>query len=442
MRTPQWYEPYAGLPWPIEVLFWCVLVVTVSSVLSLLTLRIAAAVSRRRNNSAGNESEFLWVFLVPALNEEVTIADSVARLRAVAATHKMIMVIDDGSDDATPDILASISDDALQVLRRNLPDARRGKAAALNDAWRHLHDSLLAESTGWTADRVIVGIVDADGRLAPTAPSLIARHFADPAIGGVQTLVRIYNRRGFLTWAQDIEFSVFGTLFQLGRSAWGAANMGGNGQFNRLSALDAVAADEGPWRHRLTEDQDIGVRLVQAGWRSAQDTDVTIDQQGLNSLRRLYRQRTRWAQGAFESMSLLPGIRRQRTSLLGRLDSIYYLLTPALQLLTGIGLITAIAVAVFAGLSFWPSAWPMIVFYLALSFGPVLITLLSRGRGLRGIIVAVLSAVPYTIYSWLVFPVLIRALGRLIAGRSTWAKTAREPLDGGIVAEVTEGPTS
>ena len=37
-------------------------------------------------------------------------------------------------------------------------------------------------------------IVDADGRLAPDAPRYAAAHFADERVGGVQSLVRIYNR--------------------------------------------------------------------------------------------------------------------------------------------------------------------------------------------------------------------------------------------------------
>ena len=45
---------------------------------------------------------------------------------------------------------------------------------------------------------------------------------------------------------QDVEFSVYGYLFQAGRDDWGTAGMGGNGQFNRLSALDDVADEAGP----------------------------------------------------------------------------------------------------------------------------------------------------------------------------------------------------
>ena len=130
---------------------------------------------------------------------------------------------------------------------------------------------------------MIVAIVDADGRLHPEAPAYAAAHFADPEVGGVQSLVRIYNRHRLLTWLQDVEFSVYGYLFQAGRNGWGTAGMGGNGQFNRLSALDEVADGRGPWRDRLTEDQDLGLRLIEAGWKGRQELRGTVDQQGLSS---------------------------------------------------------------------------------------------------------------------------------------------------------------
>jgi 1,2-diacylglycerol 3-beta-glucosyltransferase len=206
---------------------------------------------------------FSWVFLVPALNEEVTIADSVKRLLALPLARRRIVVIDDGSDDRTPEVLRDLAHPDLTVLRRDPPHAREGKAEALNHAYRLLEDG--------DRDRTIVAIVDADGRLHPHAPRYAASQFADPRVGGVQALVRIYNRRRPLAWLQDVEFAVYGHLFQAGRNDWGTAGMGGNGQFNRLSALDDVADERGPWRDRLTEDQDLGLRLQLAGWEGRQE---------------------------------------------------------------------------------------------------------------------------------------------------------------------------
>ncbi len=154
-----------------------------------------------------------------------------------------------------------------------------------------------------TARGSVVAIVDADGRLHPDAPPVRrraprrrARSAGSRLWSGSTTGSRL------LAWFQDIEFSIYGRLFQAGRNAVGTAGMGGNGQFNRLSALDRIADDRGPWRDRLTEDQDLGLRLIAAGWVGRQELRATVDQQGLSRLRALFRQRTRWSQGNLQAI--------------------------------------------------------------------------------------------------------------------------------------------
>lgn len=430
-----WWNLFQGLALPLQFLFWIVLAIGLSSVFSVSVLAFNAA--RQRHLIHGDpkrpsaESDYLWVFMVAALNEEITIGDAVGRLSETEASNRVILVINDGSDDATGDILAKLDAPDLHVLTRHLPNARIGKAAALNDAYRYLLSSVLAEPryAHWSRERVIVGVIDADGRLDPHAPRAVARHFSSRQIGGVQTLVRIYNRRGYLTWAQDVEFSIFGKLFQAGRTWWGTANMGGNGQFNRLSALIDVADATGPWRNRLTEDQDLGVRLIQKGWRSAQENSASINQQGLHSIRRLYRQRTRWAQGAWESLPLLRGVRHSRVGFIATCDLIYYLLTPLLQLITGIGFICAVVINFFRDVPFIPASIPILLFFISLGYLPGFIALLHRGRGLGGTLLAVVLSFPYLVYSWILFPVLVRSLFRHLTGSTAWSKTAREHLE-------------
>ncbi|MET0811497.1 MAG: glycosyltransferase family 2 protein, partial [Microbacterium sp.] len=433
-------ELYQGVPLWAQILFWIALAISVCSLISVTVLLVNSLREKRRVERADRardglppaESEFLWVFMVPALNEEVTIADSVQRLRQTEASNAVFLVIDDGSDDGTAAVLAGIHDPRLHVFTRRAPNARQGKAAALNGAYQHLRTVILTqpEYSRWSEDRVIVTIVDADGRLDPKAPESAGRRFLDPGVGGVQTLVRIYNRRGWLTWAQDVEFSSFGLVFQAGRARWGTANMGGNGQFNRLAALADVADDEGPWRHKLTEDQDLGVRLIQAGWAGVQVNDVTIDQQGLNSLRRLYKQRVRWAQGAWQALALLRGTMRGRMPLAGRVDAVFYLLTPILQLIVGFAFVTSIVLWVFLGAPYRPSYWWVLIFFFAVAFGPGLVTLIMRGGRWYSPFTAVVLLLPYTVYSWLIFPVVFVSLLRQLSGRTSWAKTERERLDG------------
>jgi cellulose synthase/poly-beta-1,6-N-acetylglucosamine synthase-like glycosyltransferase len=426
--------PFEGLAWPWQTLFFAALAVIVF-MLAWTTLLFARAARwyRRVGPTEGGDdgaSSFLWVFLVPALNEEEVIADSVERLLAVEAEHRRIVVIDDGSDDATASILAAIDDPDLAVITRSGTASRQGKAAALNHAWAALDGAV--ERSGFPRERVIVCVVDADGRLDPASPTIVARHFEGEKVGGLQCLVRIYNRGRLLTWMQDVEFAVYGRLYNAGRSGWGTAGMGGNGQFNRLSALDSVADAAGPWRDRLTEDQDLGLRLIAAGWQGRQELSAQVDQQGLPGLRRLYRQRTRWSQGNLQAMSLLrPAATAPGLGPVARIDLVAYLLMPVLQTVVGVSLLAALYLAISGQVAFWATSdlWQIAFFYL-LGFGGVIMGCMARGleRGLPGVLAGILVAQVYAFYSWILWPVMARAALRQLVSRDQWAKTERESL--------------
>ncbi|MHB8796426.1 MAG: glycosyltransferase family 2 protein [Candidatus Nanopelagicales bacterium] len=391
----------------------------------------------------GDESEYLWVFMVPALNEAVTIADSVARLRAVEATHRVIIVINDGSDDDTGAVLERIGGPGLVVLTRVPPDARRGKAAALNNAYRFLRTEVLPAERyrHWTDDKVILGIVDADGRLDAQAPGQVCRHFDIPRVGGVQANVHIYNRDSYLTRMQELEFKVFGGLYQVGRSKWGAGFMGGNGQFNRLEALASVASDVGPGSDYLTEDQELGLRLLSRGWYGEQANSTFVDQQGLNNLRRLYRQRARWMQGNLQVVLKARRLYAHHLSGVRRIDALISLLLPIFNLIVGAAVAAALALWILFGVPFLPldRAW-LTAFFLLLALGPVSIgvMVIARGRGWRGGLSAVLAMGPYLAYTWLMWPVAFIGLYNTVRRKRGWVKTAREAI---VAPAAAEGPS-
>jgi 1,2-diacylglycerol 3-beta-glucosyltransferase len=309
-----------------------------------------------------------------------------------------------------------------------VPNARQGKAAALDYAYRSLAELGARE-------RVIVAIVDADGRLDAGAPRFAAAQFeADPSVGGVQSLVRIYNRRHFLTWLQDLEFSVYGYLFQAGRDDWGTAGMGGNGQFNRLSALDDVADDTGPWRDRLTEDQDLGLRLIARGWKGRQELRATVDQQGLSRPRQLLGQRTRWSQGNLQAMDLSGEVRRAPFPRGARFELLIYLLMPFWQGIIGLGLVAAMFLSISGEAPFWGGGptWQLGFFYVLAFGGTILGCVAARAsRGPLGWLQGLLVAQVYAPYTWFLWPVLIRSSWRQLRAQDDWSKTEREPLGSG-----------
>jgi cellulose synthase/poly-beta-1,6-N-acetylglucosamine synthase-like glycosyltransferase len=209
--------------------------------------------------------------------------------------------------------------------------------------------------------------------------------------------------------------------------------MGGNGQFNRLSALDSVADDEagGPWRDRLTEDQDLGLRLLAAGWQGRQDLRATVDQQGLSRLRPLLRQRTRWSQGNLQALSLRGEVARAPVSLGARIEQTAYLLMPLWQGIIGVGLIAALVLAIVGTAPFWGAGptWQLGFFYLLAFGGTTLGCVAARSEsGPLGWVRGFLIAQVYTPYTWFLWPILLRSTARQLSGSGSWAKTEREPL--------------
>ena len=78
-------------------------------------------------------------FIIPAFNEGATIAELIARVDALPI-DKQIVVVDDGSTDATAEILAGLSEGRADMLV--LRQENRGKGAAIRAAIPHLTGEL------------------------------------------------------------------------------------------------------------------------------------------------------------------------------------------------------------------------------------------------------------------------------------------------------------
>lgn len=408
------------------------LIATVASVyliLGILYLSGTLILSRRKRAipTEGVEPE-LFVFVVPALNESSVIVPTVNSLLAACGSRGRVLVVDDGSTDDTAQQVEALVDPRVYVLKRRLPDARLGKGRALNHAYRFVRDRMRAE--GHEANNVALCIVDADGRVQPDVLEVVAPYFRDQRVGAVQLQVRIRNRDSWMTRFQDYEFLVFCSLTQTAREHVGSVGLGGNGQFTRLAALDQFGDD--PWTDCLTEDLDLGLRLAIGGWQNRFCGEASVDQQGLKSITRLVRQRTRWAQGHFQCWSLVPRIISSRLPSTTVLDLCYYLLAPGAVLVMSL---------VFSGTLLWalyqilvrPELWltPFglmlgVLLYL-FSFGPAMALSLvyrSRSRELT-MSQAILLGHLLVAYNYIWYVAELKAIGRICTRRGQWRKTAR-----------------
>jgi uncharacterized protein YdaL len=204
-----------------------------------------------------------FIFVIPALNEELVIGATLDRLLSLPDENVRVMVMNDNSDDRTAEIVREYESDRCILVNRSPEIARQGKGHVLNHAYEHIKKSDLAET--WGDNHIILAVLDADGQVKQNIIKAVTPYFVNPNTGAVQASVRIFNDDvNILTRWQQFEFLTFNRIFQRGRERIGSVGLGGNGQFVRLSALKTLG--DKPWSDCLTEDLDIGIKLMLNGW--------------------------------------------------------------------------------------------------------------------------------------------------------------------------------
>jgi 1,2-diacylglycerol 3-beta-glucosyltransferase len=400
--------------------------------LSLSYMAMLFTMSRRRRPAdLPAPADIQFAFVVPCLNEERVLGATLDNLVPLLGGDDIVLVIDDGSDDSTPDIVRTHPSERVHLLRRELPDARQGKGHALNAAVAHLQASGLLG--GRKSSEVIIAVFDADGRIAPEALTAVAGYFRDPKMGAVQIGVTMRNAgTNLLARLQDMEFTVFTEIFQRARQHIGSVGLGGNGQFVRLAALDSLG--DAPWSSCLTEDLDLGLRLLLNGWRNTYCPTVSVDQQAVTDVRRWLRQRARWFQGHLQCWGLIPQVLRSSLKARAASDIVWYLTLPVAVLLIPVAMLpltiafvlTAIAApGQVVSLLLADHGMPLVVAYL-LCFGPAYpYAYVYWMRGRMGFVRALLLAHLFELYSHLWLISGWWAVCRMARRKSGWAKTER-----------------
>jgi len=253
--------------------------------------------NRRRNRAVAppiDDGQFVSV-LIPAYNEAAVIEASVRRVLASTRVGIEIIVIDDGSKDATSAIVRTAFVDDPRVRLLTLDNG--GKARALNRG--------LALAKG---DIIIA--LDADTQFEPETIARLARWFVDPALGAVAGNAKVGNRVNLVTRWQAIEYV---TAQNLERRA-----------LSRFDAIMVVPGAIGAWRRAalddvggypvdtLAEDQDLTIAIQRRGWTVGYDPDAIAWTEAPEGFRSLARQRYRWAFGTLQCLWKHRGIVRAR----------------------------------------------------------------------------------------------------------------------------------
>jgi len=367
--------------------------------------------------------------MIPALNEESVIEQTIASLLSIPYAGCLeVLVIDDCSQDGTLSVARRLCSrsPAVSVLERTKDRCHMGKGDVLNQGFSHL----LKGNPHQDLSQWIIGVFDADGCIVEDDfYAEVAKAFCDPAVGATQCGVRILNRDHHLLAAlQDVEFATFSFVTQSVRdTTTGAVALGGNGQFIRASELKGLSQERGaPWNPAaLTEDLDIGVRLLMNGAR-IRFIQRHVAQEGLQSFKLLFKQRHRWAWGSLQTFMryVVSGeVLKHRMPWLRKLDLLYYLsfwIVPFVVLISmGLTLLGFLGwIQVTNSFSF---AWMV---FNGFSFVPMMVL------GMRSARIAAWK-IPHlvfltTLYSFHWVPALAKGWVSILAGQEpTWIKTKR-----------------
>ena len=223
--------------------------------------------------------------LIPAYNEEAVIATSVRAALASDYPELELIVLDDGSSDATSAAAeaAGSGDPRVQVLR---DERNRGKAAQLNRGFQ-------------AARHELVVATDADTHLHPLALKLLVERIErSPRIAAVAGGPHVTNRGGLLAALQILEAASIIGLIRRTHGLIGRVGIvaGVLGIYRRHAVLAVGGYDD----RMATEDIDLSWRLLLSGWQTDYEPNALVGMEVPTTLRALWAQRRRWARGQGE----------------------------------------------------------------------------------------------------------------------------------------------
>ena len=348
--------------------------------------------------------------VVAARDEEGVVQRLVERLTSLRypADRLSTWVIDDGSQDRTPELLDALAErhPSLHVIHRE-PDAGGGKSGALNTA--------LAQLSGeWLL------VLDADAQLQDDLLERLVPYALDGGWSAVQLRKAVIDADcNWLTRAQAMEMAL-DAVIQTGRlDGGGVAELRGNGQLIKRSELERSGGFN---EDTVTDDLDLSFRLLSHGALVGLLWDPPVQEEAVPGLLALWRQRQRWAEGGLQRFfDYWPTLTSAQLSLRQRWDlASFFLLQYGLPVVSFADLSTSLISRST------PTYWPLSIVAFSVSG-------LAYWRGCRGRQEGpaiprpgpwhMLVAIAYLSHWFVVIPWVTLRMA-LLPKRLVWAKTS------------------
>ena len=220
--------------------------------------------------------------IVPAYNEEKTIAKTIKSLKGLNYPKKklQIIVIDDGSTDSTYNIAKSFN--GIEVYRKK----NGGKSTALNLGLKKARGEF-------------VGALDADSFADKESLRRLVGYFNDKNIMAVTPSLQVYKPKSFLQKIQKIEYLISIFLRKIFSFLGSIHVTPGPFTIYRKEFFDRYGGYD---ENNMTEDIEIALRIQSKGYEIENSHNANVFTVSPYHFKPLLNQRLRWYLGFIENV--------------------------------------------------------------------------------------------------------------------------------------------
>lgn len=345
--------------------------------------------------------------VIPAYNEEVVLAGCVQSILACGWRRLELIVVNDGSSDATWQVMQQFAGDP-RVLLIDKPNG--GKGSALNAGIRAANGEVLI-------------FADADGLFTSQTIPRLLKAFRHERVGAVCGNDQPVNLDRHLTRLLALLTHVGTGFTRRALAIMGVLPIvaGNSGAFR----ADVITQVGGFRTDTVGEDLELTWRVQLAGWDVEFAPDAVVLAEVPSSLTSLWKQRVRWARGLLQTMQIHKEVftRRPRTAFDAYLP--LNIIANVISPLTQLALLAAVPLTLLSGLFTWTGWLGLIVMIgLASGFAAALLSLILDRAWHHLPFLYLLPVWP--IFSIWMSTVMVRALWLEATGQqSAWNKLQR-----------------
>ncbi len=350
--------------------------------------------------------------LVAARDEERVLGRLVEHLTSINYPEKKlsIWIIDDGSEDSTPEMLKElkVKFPQLHVITRS-SSAGGGKSGALNEA-------LLKIQGEWLL------ILDADAQLEDNSLLRLVEFAIKGKWSAVQLRKAVVNtQKNLLTRFQSMEMAMDAVIQQGRLVGSGVVELRGNGQLIQRQMLEKCGGFN---EQTVTDDLDLSFRLLISGGLVGILWNPPVQEEAVETIPALWRQRQRWAEGGLQRFfDYWPLLISDKLTVNQRRDlTCFFLLQYALPVVSFADLMTTAMTRTI------PTYWPLSIVAFSISG-------LAYWRGCRSLSegpslpsprpITLLMAIFYLAHWFVIIPWVVIKMA-FLPKTLVWAKTSHQ----------------